>query len=145
IGTGAALTPAMDAVLGALPPDRSGSGTALTMTFRQVGAALGVAVLGSVLASAYQGAMRADLRVPASASGVAQQSVAAAHEIATATRDAAIARAGDAAYLAGMDRVLLVCAIVALAGALAAAIGLPVRARTAVGAEESAYEPADIA
>ncbi|HEY7175272.1 MAG TPA: MFS transporter, partial [Micromonosporaceae bacterium] len=145
IGTGAALTPAMDAVLGALPPDRAGSGTALTMTFRQVGAALGVAVLGSVLASVYQGAMRADPRVPASASGVAQQSVAAAHDIATAARDAAVARAGDSAYLAAMDRVLLVCAIVTLAGALAAVIGLPVRARTAVGAEESAYEPADIA
>jgi len=52
-GAGMALAPAMDAVLGELPPERSGAGTAVSLTLRQVGAALGVAVLGSVLASAY--------------------------------------------------------------------------------------------
>jgi hypothetical protein len=52
-GVGVALAPAMDAVLGELPAERTGSGTAVSLTLRQVGAALGVAVLGSVLASAY--------------------------------------------------------------------------------------------
>src|SRR6266542_21369 len=46
-GVGLTLAPAMDAVLGELPPERAGSGTALTMTLRQVGGALGVARLGS--------------------------------------------------------------------------------------------------
>ena len=49
-GVGAALAPAVDAVLGVLPPERSGSGIAITMTFRYVGGAFGVAVLGSLLA-----------------------------------------------------------------------------------------------
>ncbi|MDX5962055.1 MFS transporter [Rhodococcus opacus] len=49
-GVGAALAPAVDAVLGVLPPERSGSGIAITMTFRYVGGAVGVAVLGSLLA-----------------------------------------------------------------------------------------------
>ncbi len=40
LGTGLALSPAMDAVLSALPEDRAGSGTAITMTLRQTGGAL---------------------------------------------------------------------------------------------------------
>jgi hypothetical protein len=43
----------MDAVLGELPAERTGSGTAVSLTLRQVGAALGVAVLGSILSAAY--------------------------------------------------------------------------------------------
>jgi hypothetical protein len=39
-GVGPALAPSMDAVLGELPPDDTGAGTALTMTLRQVGGAL---------------------------------------------------------------------------------------------------------
>lgn len=53
VGTGMALSPAMDAVLKALPDTQAGSGTAITMTLRQVGGALGVALLGSILAQTY--------------------------------------------------------------------------------------------
>ena len=42
-GVGLAMAPAMDAVIGELPTEEAGSGTALTMTLRQVGGALGVA------------------------------------------------------------------------------------------------------
>lgn len=49
LGTGLALAPAMDAVLGELPKDEAGSGTAVTMTLRQTAGALGVALLGSLL------------------------------------------------------------------------------------------------
>ena len=38
----------------ALPREKAGSGSALNNTFRQVGGALGVAVLGSVLSAAYR-------------------------------------------------------------------------------------------
>jgi len=63
IGVGMALAPAMEAVLGELPPERAGSGTALTMTLRQVGAALGVALLGSVFSAAGAHSMAAVLVV----------------------------------------------------------------------------------
>jgi len=43
-GTGLSLAPSMDAVLGELPPERSGSGSALTQAFRQVGGAFGVEI-----------------------------------------------------------------------------------------------------
>ncbi len=55
VGLGIALPTAMNAALGALTAERSGSGSALMTAMRQVGAAIGVAVLGTVLNSVYQG------------------------------------------------------------------------------------------
>jgi EmrB/QacA subfamily drug resistance transporter len=131
IGTGLAMTPAMDAVLGSLPPARAGSGSALTMTMRQIGGALGIAILGSVLAAVYQ----------AQAPAAGKESLPAA----AATGDPAVLVAGQHAYLHAMDRVLLVCAGVALAGALIAAALLPARAPCPAVEEESAHELARVA
>ena len=56
---------------------------------------------------------------------------------------------GQHAYLHAMDRVLLVCAVVALVGAVTAAAFLPARAPSAAarpaGEEESAHELARLA
>lgn len=49
VGTGASLVPAMDTVLATLPAERTGIGSAAVQAMRQVGGALGVAVLGSLL------------------------------------------------------------------------------------------------
>jgi EmrB/QacA subfamily drug resistance transporter len=135
IGTGLALTPAMDAVLGALPAERAGSGSALTMTMRQVGGALGVAILGSVLAGAYS----------AQAPEAAGESLPVAAAVAAKTGDLSILVAGQHAYLHAMDRVLLVCAIVALAGAVLAAAFLPARGAGQRAEEESVHELARVA
>ncbi|MFI5062641.1 MAG: MFS transporter, partial [Streptosporangiales bacterium] len=54
LGLGLAMPAAMNAALGALSADRSGSGSALITAMRQVGATIGVAVLGTVLLSAYR-------------------------------------------------------------------------------------------
>jgi DHA2 family integral membrane protein (MFS transporter) len=45
---------AADAVLGTLAPHQTGMGSALSRTLQSVGVALGTAVLGSVLNSAYR-------------------------------------------------------------------------------------------
>jgi EmrB/QacA subfamily drug resistance transporter len=135
LGSGLALAPAMDAVLGTLPPDRAGSGTALTMTMRQVGAALGVAILGSVLASVYA--------AQAPAAGSASLGAAAAY--AAKTGDLAVLVAGQHAYLHAMDRVLAVCAAVALLGAFLVAAFLPGRAPERPTEEESVHELARLA
>src|SRR3954447_7911160 len=52
-GTGLTLAPAMDSVLRALPAEAPAWATALTQTLRQIGGALGVALLGSLLAGRY--------------------------------------------------------------------------------------------
>jgi EmrB/QacA subfamily drug resistance transporter len=129
LGVGLALSPAMDAVLGELPHDDAGSGTAVTMTLRQTGGALGVALLGSLLSAVY----RADLGPDAPAA--ARDSLTGA----LALGDAGLAAAARQAFTSGMAAVLTVCAALAVLGALAVARWLPARP-TAV-ATESVHEP----
>ncbi|CAM5730219.1 MFS transporter OS=Streptomyces antimycoticus OX=68175 GN=SSPO_070000 PE=4 SV=1 [Streptomyces antimycoticus] len=52
------MPPVTTAIMQALPRQKAGSGSALNNTFRQVGGALGVAVLGSVLSSTYREGIR---------------------------------------------------------------------------------------
>jgi EmrB/QacA subfamily drug resistance transporter len=56
IGIGMTLTPAMAAVLGSVSEDQSGVASGVLDTFRQVGGALGVAVMGAVVAKSVAGA-----------------------------------------------------------------------------------------
>jgi DHA2 family multidrug resistance protein-like MFS transporter len=118
IGLGFTLPPSMDVALGALTAERSGVGNGLLQAMRQVGGAIGVAVLGTVLSGAY----RDDL--PASAGDVARESPAAG--VAQAP-DAGALDAVRAAFTHGMDVSLLVAAAVALAGAILALLMLPRR------------------
>jgi hypothetical protein len=125
-GTGLAMAPSMDAVLGELPPERAGSGSALSMTLRQVGGALGVAVLGSIASTVY--AHRLDTGdLPAAAAAAASKSVSGAVEVAARLGDAGLAAAGRTAYADAMAAVLLFCAGVAVAGGLLVAVLLPAR------------------
>jgi len=55
IGMGAAMTPATAAITEALPPARQGVGSALNDLSREVGGAIGIAVIGSILTSTYSG------------------------------------------------------------------------------------------
>ena len=65
-GLGFALPGAMNAALGALSAERSGVGSALIMALRQVGGTFGVAILGSILSTAYRSGLHAAV-VPAGA------------------------------------------------------------------------------
>ncbi|MER7279898.1 MFS transporter [Dactylosporangium sp. NPDC000244] len=131
-GIGLAITPAMDAVLGALPRDEAGSGTAITMTFRQVAGALGVALLGSLTSAVYRS--RLD-----DAPEAARRSVAAGVTLAARTGDAALALAARTAFVDAMAVVLLVCSAIGVIGAVLAALFLP-NAQKRPGAEESVDE-----
>ncbi|MFB6714290.1 MFS transporter [Streptomyces sp. NPDC056358] len=116
-GFGFAVVPAMDAALAALPADRAGSGSGLLMTVRQTGSALGIALLGSLLAGAYSG--RLDTTgVPATAADTAGDSVVAAHAVAAKLGTQRLADSADAAYLHGMSVVLLVVAVTSLVSSL---------------------------
>jgi len=53
LGMGMAMPQGMNIALGALSAERSGSGSALISALRQVGATIGVAILGTVLSSGY--------------------------------------------------------------------------------------------
>ena len=52
---GMTMAPATESVMGSLPREKAGVGSAVNDTTRQVGGALGVAVIGSVVSSVYAG------------------------------------------------------------------------------------------
>ncbi|MFF7170114.1 DHA2 family efflux MFS transporter permease subunit [Streptomyces pseudovenezuelae] len=123
-GFGLSLIPAMNGGLSALPRDRAGSGSGLLMTMRQVGGAIGIALLGSLLAGTFRD--RLDVTgLSAPAADTAGESVVAAHLVAQRTGNADLLASANASYVHGMGVVLLVCGIAALVAALLAAAFLP--------------------
>ena len=54
---GMAMAPATESVMGSLPLEKASVGSAVNDTTRTTGGALGVAILGSLLASQYRGDM----------------------------------------------------------------------------------------
>src|SRR6202012_1343673 len=91
-GIGVAMPAATSAVMDVLPRERAGAGSALTNTARQVGVALGTAVLGSILAQAYHSALNPTLNhLPATARGAAGGALEATQAVA--------ARLGSARHL----------------------------------------------
>ncbi|MCZ4507402.1 MFS transporter [Streptomyces sp. ActVer] len=126
LGTGMALSPAMEAVLAALPPDRSGSGTAITMTLRQAGGALGVAVLGSLLAQGYTDRLAVS-QLPGPAAEAARDNIAGALAVAERLGLPALATSARDAYVHRMALVLTTTAAIALLSAVLAALFLPGR------------------
>ncbi|MFI6049201.1 DHA2 family efflux MFS transporter permease subunit [Streptomyces violascens] len=119
LGFGFAMVPAMTAALDTLPPDRAGSGSGLLMTVRQVGSAIGIALLGSLLSGVYADGL------PARSPHAAADSVVAAHIVSAKTGDAPLLSAADHAYVHGMGVVLFVCFAAAVVTALLAAALLP--------------------
>ncbi|MFH8614119.1 MFS transporter [Streptomyces sp. NPDC017979] len=118
VGFGFAIVPAMDAAVGALDAERAGAGSGLLMTLRQVGGAVGVAVLGSLLASVY--ANRLDTSaLPAPAADRAEESVVAAHRVAADLGDGSLTAAANDAFAQGMSATLVACAVLALIAGLA--------------------------
>ena len=72
-----ALAPATDAIMGSLPAAKMSVGSAINDTTRVAGGALGVAVLGSILASGYRGGMDSAVSgLPAEARDIAHDSLA---------------------------------------------------------------------
>ena len=139
-GLGFALPGAMSAALGALSAEHSGVGSAVIMALRQVGGTFGVAVLGSILSSAYRSGLHAAV-VPAALGAVVRDSVAegvaVAHEIGSAALFAMV----RTAFVHAMDVMLAVCAAIAVAGVLLALVFLPRRSEAAEPAAASAVTP----
>ena len=133
LGTGMALamTPATESIMGSLPLAKAGVGSAMNDTTRQIGGALGVAILGSVFASAYTATLAPALgALPAGVAAAAQSSVGAAISIGDQVGGAAgtaLVTASKTAFIHAMDRGLFVGALVALVGAVVALMWLPNR------------------
>jgi EmrB/QacA subfamily drug resistance transporter len=149
MATGMAFTmaPATESIMGSLPRDKAGVGSAVNDTTRQVGGALGVAIVGSVFASAYTSdatSRLAALHLPPQVSAAASSSVGAAAEVAHhvgGTAGQAITSAANQSFVAGMHEGVLVAAAVALIGGLIALVFLPARAPEAAEDAVELHEP----
>jgi EmrB/QacA subfamily drug resistance transporter len=130
LGMGLAMAPATESIMGSLPRDQASIGSAVNDTVRQVGGALGVAILGSVLSSRYSSDMDDAVReLPAPAAHAASDGLAGAAQVAAATGNDGLLASANHAFVAGMSTAAWVAAGVALAGAVIALIALPSRAR----------------
>jgi EmrB/QacA subfamily drug resistance transporter len=137
MAAGLALTssPATDAIMGAVLPEKAGAGSAVNDTTRELGGTLGVAVVGSVMASVYGAHVvhsLTSLGAPAAAAAAAQKSVvagltAAAH-LPPALQGVA-AQAARQAFVDGLSAGSLVAAAGTAAAAAAALAFLPARAK----------------
>jgi EmrB/QacA subfamily drug resistance transporter len=130
------VAPATESIMGSLPRAKAGVGSAMNDTTRQVGGAVGVALLGSILASAFRPHVRDLLqgRVPGSLLARAEDSLGSALGVA---RDVPSARpyatrivsAAQASFVNGMHAAVLVAAAIAVIGGIGVLVWLPARAR----------------
>ena len=131
LGIGVSIAVAMDAVMGAAGGDEAGAGAAVNSTLRQVGGAVAVAVLGSVLAASYtRGIQPALATLPAGDAAVGRASITQAAQLAShlSSGGSALRAAAGTAFLHGMSIVMLSCAAVTVLAALASLRYLPGRA-----------------
>jgi EmrB/QacA subfamily drug resistance transporter len=133
LGTGASIAAAMDAVMAAAGGDEAGVGAAVNSTLRQVGGAIAVAVVGSVLSAGYARALGPALTaLPGRDAGIARASIAQAAQLARHLPSGrALQAAAGAAFLHGMRSVMLICAAITALAALASLRYLPGRAASA--------------
>jgi MFS transporter, DHA2 family, multidrug resistance protein len=134
LGLGLAMPTATNAALGALTAERSGSGSAVISALRQVGATIGVAVLGTVLTSGYRSHLKRT-GLSAAAAGTARSGVTAGVTVAQAAHSPALLAEVRAAFVHGLGVMLWICAGIALGSAILGLLFLPRRGAT------SAREP----
>lgn len=104
LGTGLAMTPATEAITASLPAEKQGVASALNDTSREVGGAVGVALLGSVLSSGYSAAIKPALAgLPAELAEPASEGIGNAFGVAAQAGDAgpAIIDAAKHAFVDG--------------------------------------------
>ncbi|GLH99213.1 MFS transporter [Phytohabitans aurantiacus] len=99
IGAGLAGPAVYASLMGAIPREHAGVGSAVNDTVQQAGLALSVAILGSVLSGAYKGALPADTAIPESA----RASIADTLAVATATGNPALAATAREAFVSAMS------------------------------------------
>ncbi|MGW1123659.1 MFS transporter [Streptomyces sp. NPDC002526] len=146
-GTGMAhvMPPVTVAVMQALPREKAGSGSAVNNTFRQVGGALGIAVLGSVLSTVYRGDIENHLgALPSGARDAAGESIEATLAVAEklGPKGAPLVTAAHDAFMSAMHVTALGSAVVALVGTVVVALWLPGREPAAPRAVREEERPA---
>lgn len=132
-GMGLVMAPASTLIMSSVPAAQAGAGSAVNDTIREVGGALGVAVIGSLVAAGYARQLGHDLatrHAPPSMVHFATGSVAAADAVGRhlgGNLGAQLTLAAHQSFTSGMALGMRTAAAVAVAGAVAAFVALPRR------------------
>jgi DHA2 family multidrug resistance protein-like MFS transporter len=140
VGLGLAMTRTMTAALNALSADRGGVGTALIQALRQVGGAIGVALLGSFANSGYRDRLPDLSHLPAPAAAAIRSSVSAGVKVADQIGSTALLDSIRSAFVGAMDVTLWVCGGIGAASALIALLFMKARRHP----EPATTQPADV-
>lgn len=134
-GAGLASTAASAAIMASAPPERAGGAAAVQETAYELGAALGVALLGSLLTARYQDALGTPGGLPPAAADAARESLPGAAEVAARVggdAGSALLAAAQGAFLDAIATTVLASAGAMALAALAAMLFMP-RARAEAG------------
>jgi EmrB/QacA subfamily drug resistance transporter len=136
LSLGAVVAPVTAAVLAELPMDRMGAGSAVSNTVRQVGNVLGVALLGTVLATTYRRGIEPHLAgLPPAARDTAGTSAEATRHVAAAVGRPDLLSTADDVFVHAMHVTAVPGAVVALLGAVALVAAFRRRASVATSSE----------
>ena len=133
VGVGLAFAPCTESVMGSLPPEQAGVGSATNGASLQVGGALGVAVLGSLLNTRYQSRMApvlAHYTIPKAILSLITGSLGGALGVAQGvggSLGAALGHLARASFVSGLDLSMTVGAVVVAVAAAVVAVVLPTR------------------
>src|SRR5580693_7175826 len=134
-GMGLVMAPASTTIMTTVPAHQAGAGSAVNDTIREVGGALGIAIVGSLAENIYRtklGTALATAHLPQPVSHLATSSVAAADAVGRhvgGTSGAQLTAAAHTAFTTAMATGMRVSAVVALAAAIGIAFALPARRR----------------
>jgi EmrB/QacA subfamily drug resistance transporter len=137
-GMAMAMSPATNSIMGSVPVRKAGVGSAMNNAARQVGGALGVAVLGTLMNNIYVSKVDAftnslQVALPPQVldsitSGIQTAHIAAQH-ISNSTLSRSIVDVTSNAFVSGMKEALLVGSIIVALASLATLVILPSRVR----------------
>ncbi len=134
VGMGNVMSPATESIMGSLPREKAGVGSAMNDTTRQVGGAVGVAVLGSILSSHYGPNLASRLagKVPAPLVTAARDSVGRAVDVVSTPAGARyrtqIISAAHQSFIGGLHLASIVAALIVMVAVAGVVIWLPARA-----------------
>ena len=129
VGAGLAQPAATAALMGSVPQEHAGVGSALNDTVQQAGAALGIAMLGSALANSFTA------RMPDGTPEAARGSIGEALAVAGSTGDNGLAQFAKTAFAEAMSGTFVVSAIGVLGSAVLAFVLIRDKKKPAVESE----------
>ncbi|MBN2168923.1 MAG: MFS transporter, partial [Actinobacteria bacterium] len=125
IGMTSAQVPSSNAIMGSIPKEKAGEGSATNAAIRQIGSSLGIALIGGIAQLGYSSTITKSAAYQAlspSAAGQAGSGLAGALHIGSQMGSSgdAIVEAAKSAFVRGLDASMFMTAIIAFIGALIA-------------------------